>query len=201
MLLSQRSRFIKAKKQLQTANLEQRKFVDKDIMHNLNNYTNRAVVIIDKQIKDLENEIKGIIENDEKLLRLYRVITSVCGIGFVTGCHIIVSTNEFISINDPKKYACYCGVAPFEHTSGTSIRGKNRVSPFANKSIKMLFHMAAMSAISSRGEIQEYYNRKIEEGKNKMSALNAIRNKLILRIFACVRENKFYEKKFVYNVV
>lgn len=200
MLLSQRSRFIKAKKQLQTANLEQRKFVDKDIMHSINNYTNRTVAVIDKQIKELENEIKGIIQSDEILLRLYKLITSVSGIGFVTACHILVTTNEFININDPKKYACYSGVAPFEHTSGTSIRGRNRVSHFANKSIKTLFHMSALSAIGTPGEIQDYFNRKVGEGKNKMSVLNAIRNKLILRIFACVRENRPFEKNYLYNI-
>jgi transposase len=200
VLLSQRSRLIKAKKQLQTANQEQRKFIDKDIMHSLNNYTNRTVSVIEKQIKDLENEIIEIIKADEVLFHLYRIITSVSGIGFVTACHILVTTNEFINISDPKKYACYSGVAPFEHTSGTSIRGRNRVSHFANKSIKTLFHLSALAAISTPGEIQEYFNRKVEEGKNKMCVLNAIRNKLILRIFACVRENRPYEKNYLYKV-
>jgi transposase len=199
MLLSQRSRLIKAKKQLQTANLEQRKFVDKDIMHSLNNYTKRTVVVIDKQINDLGNEVKEIIKKDEKLYQLYNIITSVNGIGFVTACHILVTTNEFININNPKKYACYSGVAPFEHTSGTSIRGRNRVSHFANKSIKTLFHMSALSAISSPGDLQDYFHRKVEEGKNKMSVLNAIRNKLILRIFACVKQNRTYEKNYSYK--
>jgi len=200
VLLSQRSRLIKAKKQLQTANQEQRKFIDKDIMHSLNNYTNRTVSVIEKQIKDLENEIIEIIKADEVLFHLYRIITSVSGIGFVTACHILVTTNEFINISDPKKYACYSGVAPFEHTSGTSIRGRNRVSHFANKSIKTLFHLSALADISTPGEIQEYFNRKVEEGKNKMCVLNAIRNKLILRIFACVRENRPYEKNYLYKV-
>jgi transposase len=199
MLLSQRSRLIKAKKQLQTANLEQRKFVDKDIMHSLNNYTKRTIVVINKQINDLENEIREIIRNDEKLHQLYNIITSVSGIGFVTASHILVTTNEFININDPKKYACYCGVAPFEHTSGTSIRGRNRVSHFANKSIKTLFHMSAMSAIGTPGDLQDYFYRKVEEGKNKMCVLNAIRNKLILRIFACVKQNREYEKIYSYK--
>lgn len=200
VLLSQRSRLIKAKKQLQTANQEQRKFIDKDIMHSLNNYTNRTVSVIEKQIKNLENEIIEIIKADEVLFHLYRIITSVSGIGFVTACHILVTTNEFINISDPKKYACYSGVAPFEHTSGTSIRGRNRVSHFANKSIKTLFHLSALAAISTPGEIQEYFIRKVEEGKNKMCVLNAIRNKLILRIFACVKENRTYEKNYIYKV-
>jgi transposase len=199
-LLSQRARMVKAKKQLSTANLEQRKFLDKGIMMNLNKYTNKTVVVIQKQIDAIEKEISGLISEDEKLNHMYQLITSVNGIGFVTASYILVTTNEFINISDPKKYACYSGVVPFEHTSGTSIRGKNRVSQMANKKIKTLLHMAALTAIKMKGEIQDYYLRKVKEGKNKMSILNAIRNKLVLRIFACITQNRVYENNYCYKL-
>lgn len=200
-LLSQRNRMMKARKQLATANSEQKKFIDKEIMHSLNVYTNRTTSVIDKQVKAIEEEILLLIQGDEKLKHLYDIITSVNGIGFVIATHILVTTNEFININDPKKYACYCGVVPFEHTSGSSIRGRNRVSHMANKSIKTLLHLAAVSIIRMPGELQNYYNRKVSEGKNKMSAINAIRNKLLLRVFACVNQNKLYTKNYCYKLV
>jgi transposase len=198
-LLSQRSRLNKAKKQLNTANQEQRLFLDKDIMSSLNKYTYKTVVVIDKQIEAIGKEILGLIKEDEKLSRMYQIITSVNGIGFVTASYILVTTNEFININNPKKYACYSGVVPFEHTSGSSVRGKTRVSQMANKNIKTLLHMAALSTIQMQGDLKEYYNRKIAEGKNKMSVLNAIRNKLVLRIFACINQNREYEKNYYYK--
>jgi transposase len=198
-LLSQRSRLNKARKQLSTANQEQRLFVDKDIMRSLNKYTQKTVVVINKQIGAIEHEILGLIMEDEKLKRMYQVITSVDGIGFVTASYILVTTNEFININNPKKYACYSGVVPFEHSSGSSVRGKTRVSQMANKNIKTLLHLAALSTIQMKGDFQEYYNRKVAEGKNRMSVLNAIRNKLILRIFACVNQNREYEKTYSYK--
>jgi transposase len=200
-LLSQRQRMMKARKQLATANSEQKLFIDKEIMHSLNVYTNRAVSVIDKQVKAIEKEILLLIKEDEKLKQMYDIITSVNGIGLIIAVHILVTTNEFISINDPKKYACYCGVVPFEHTSGSSIRGKNRVSHMANKTLKTLLHLAAVSIIRMPGELQDYYNRKVSEGKNKMCALNAIRNKLILRVFACVNQNRLYEKNYCYKFV
>jgi transposase len=197
-LLSQRARLVKAKKQLATANKEQKKFLDKEILHSLNKYTNRTTTVIDKQIEAIENEIIGLIKDDDKLKRMYQIITSINGIGMVTASYILVTTNEFINICDPKKFACYSGVVPFEHTSGTSVRGKSRVSHIANKSIKSLLHLSAISTLNSPGEIQDYYNRKIAEGKNKMSIINAIRNKLILRIFACIKQNREYEKNYCY---
>ena len=200
-LLSQRARFIKAKKQLYTANKEQKQFIDKDIMKSLNKYTSKTLVVIDKQIEAVEKEILELLEEDEKLNRLFQIITSVNGIGFVTATYILVTTNEFVSINNPKKYACYSGVVPFEHSSGSSVRGRNRVSQMANKNMKMLLHMAALSSIRIQGDLQDYYTRKVAEGKNKMSVINAIRNKLILRVFACVKENREYEKIYDYKFV
>ncbi len=195
-LLSQRARMIKARKQLNTANQEQRKFLDKEIMSSLNKYTYKTVIVIDKQIEAIEEEILALIQADERLNRMYQIITSVNGIGFITASYIMVTTNEFININNAKKYACYSGVVPFEHTSGTSVRGKNRVSQMANKNIKTLLHMAALVSIKMKGDMRDYYDRKVSEGKNKMSVLNAIRNKLILRIFACVNQNREYQKNY-----
>jgi transposase len=200
-LLSQRARLNKAKKQLNTANKEQKRFLDKDIMRSLNKYTQKTILVINKQIEAIENEILGLINDDEKLNRIYKIITSVHGIGFVTASYILVTTNEFININNPKKYACYSGVVPFEYSSGSSVRGKTRVSHMANKNIKSLLHMSALSAIQMQGDLQEYYKRKVSEGKNKMSVLNAIRNKLVLRIFACVNQNREYEKIYEYKLV
>jgi len=62
--------------------------------------------------------------------------------------------------------------------------------------MKMLLHLCATSAIRSKGELQDYYLRKTTEGKNKMLVLNAIRNKLVLRIFACVKENRKYKENY-----
>ena len=142
------------------------------------------------------------IKEKVPLWHAYRLTSNVFKTGIkllVTASYILVTTNEFININNPKKYACYRGVVPFEHSSGSSVRGKTRVSQMANKNIKTLLHLAALSTINMQGDLHEYYNRKVAEGKNKMSVLNAIRNKLILRVFACVNQNREYEKIYCYK--
>lgn len=196
VLLTQRARFIKAKKQLTIPVDEQKLFLDKETVKSINKHNAKPVAALLESIQTIEKQIIELIKADERLQRLYTIITSVDGIGMVTAVHMITTTNEFLSINEAKKYACYSGVAPFEHTSGTSIRGKNRVSHMANKKIKTLLHMAALAAIQAKGDIKNYYNRKVQEGKNKMSILNAVRNKLLQRIFACVRQNRLFEKNY-----
>jgi transposase len=200
-LLSQRTRLIKAKKQLATALKEQKLFVDRDIVKALEKHTQKPIAVLEKQIAAVEKDIRQTLKEDENLGRLFAIISSIDGVGFVTAAYVIVTTNEFMGITDPKKYACYAGVAPFEHSSGTSYRGRTRVSHKANKTIKTLLHMSALAAIQMQGDLQEYYQRKVAEGKNRMCVLNAVRNKLVLRMFACVKQNRVFEKKYTYSLV
>lgn len=109
---------------------------------------------------------------------------------------ILITTNEFRDIREAKKFACYSGVAPFTKESGL-FKGKARVSPMANKRMKTLLHLAALVAIQHNADLKTYFERKVkEEKKNKMLVINAVRNKLILRIFACVNNNREYEKNY-----
>ena len=66
----------------------------------------------------------------------------------------------------------------------------------ANKTLKTLLSLCATSAIGVKGELRDYYHRKLEEGKNKMLVINAVRNKIVLRIFSCVTNNRMYEKNY-----
>lgn len=133
-------------------------------------------------------------KKDVEIQRMLKLIVSVPGIGPVTGLKLICYTNEFTACSNGKQLACYVGVAPFEHTSGSSVRHKSRVSPIANKRLKAVLHMGAMSAIRLKnGELGRYYQRKVAEGKNKMLALNAIKNKIILRVMAVMKRGTPYK--------
>ena len=67
---------------------------------------------------------------------MYKLITSIDGIGMFTAVEVIISTNEFKNFDNAKKFACYCGVVPFDYSSGTSVFKKARVSPMANINTK-----------------------------------------------------------------
>lgn len=194
-LITQRRRLIELKKSLATPVRESSRFECKEIVM-LQERLNRPLLNqIEKSIKEVDDKIKSTIESDEHLKHLFQLITSVEGIGPVVASHMLVYTNEFKRFANAKKLACHAGVVPFDRTSGTSIRGKSAVSHRANKTLKCVIHLAAVSITTRTGELREYYLRKVAEGKNKMSVINAIRNKLILRIYACVRDNRPYEKK------
>ena len=114
---------------------------------------------------------------------------------------MIAKTEGFTKINEARKMACYAGVVPFENQSGTSLRHKPKVSYFADKSLKSVLHLAAMSAIRLENDLRVYYQRKVKEGKNKMLVLNAVRNKIVHRIFALIKTGKSYEKNYKNNLI
>lgn len=201
VLLSLRNRFIKVKKQLSVTIEEQKLYLDKNTIKTIKKLNADPVNELMKSIQKVEKEIMELIKTDERIFKIYKIATSVDGVGMITAVNLITTTNEFLSITEAKKYACYSGVAPFEYSSGSSVRGKTKVSHMANKKMKTLLHLAALSAIQVKGEIKEYYKRKVEQGKNKMSVLNAVRNKIIQRVFSCVKQNRFFEKNYEFNLV
>jgi len=144
----------------------------------------RIINVLDEQIAVIEKELDKIVGQDPRLQDLYRLLTSIKGIGPVAARFLIVYTVGFTAFETWRKFASYCGIAPFPNRSGTSIRGKTKVSHLANKEGKTLLNMCAVSAIQYNPEMKAYYQRRIGEGKNKMGTLNIIRNKLLARAFA-----------------
>ncbi|HCX23292.1 MAG: IS110 family transposase [Flammeovirgaceae bacterium] len=189
-----RKRLSNAKKQLKTPAKESRQWIDRRLAKRIDQINQPAIKSISGQIKEVEKKLKEIVQNDPQLKHLFELVTSVSGVGPVLYYELILTTKEFSAINNSKQYASYAGVAPFENRSGTSINGKNKVSQMANKTVKNILHMSALSVISRDGEMTDFYRRKVQEGKNKMMVVNAIRNKIIHRVFACVRKNEKYEK-------
>jgi transposase len=153
---------------------------------------------IKADIEKLDAKIIDVWKSDEKIRHLMEIITSIPCIGEMTALQIIITTNEFETIKSPKQFACYAGVAPFPYQSGTSLLGRSRVSHVANKKVKSLLHTCAVLSNRFVPEIKEYYERKTTiDGKNKMLVMNAIRSKLILRVFACVKQDRPYQKEYV----
>jgi len=152
----------------------------------------RMIDTLNQEIRRVEEQIEQIIESSENWKNNYNLIQTVKGIGPVLAKYLIIYTENFTRIANPKSFACYAGIAPFEYSSGSSIKGRTRVHPFANKHLKSLLNMAAMGAVQLNGEYKNYYQRRTLEGKNKMSTLNIIRNKLVARVFAVVKRQSRY---------
>lgn len=197
-LLTLRERLVESRKSLKQPIKEFKDAGFKDTAKLIESRCIHTLKAIDKEIRQIEKDLDDLINKDSNLKKLYKLATSVPGIGKITAFNMIYFTNEFTLYTNPKQLACYCGVAPFEHTSGTSVKGRPRVSNFANKRLKKLLHLVAMSTISKNTELSQYYARKTREGKNKMLVINAIRNKILQRLSAVIKRGTPYQLNYQY---
>lgn len=165
---------------------------DKTLLIMLEKAHKATIEGIKKSILELEVLINKIITEDRAINTNYQLIISVPGIGHLTAVYIICCTNNFAAKITGKQLASYAGVVPFEHSSGISIKGRNRMHKMANKDLKKMLHLCALTAIKYYPEFRQYFERKKTEGKNGMLILNAIRNKLVLRVVAVVNNQKAY---------
>ena len=191
-LLSLRDRLVKQRAGFKASLNEQELILPKKENKVLFNTQKKMIDYLSKQLGTVEQEIKGIITEDEQLNEQFELITSIKGVGKQTALFMIAYTNGFTKFKNWRKFASYCGIAPFPNRSGTSLRGKTKVSNLANKTLKSLFDLCAKSAIQYNKEMKEYYDKRVNEGKNKMSTINIVRNKLLARIFAVVNRKTPY---------
>ena len=159
----------------------------------------KTIHFLSKQIDILEKEMIDLIQADELMKELYNLMVSVKGVGLILASNLLVVTNCFRGFTDSRKFACYAGIAPFEKQSGTSLKTKSRVSHYANKKIKSLLNLSASSAVQADPELKAYYQRRVEDGKSRMSTLNIVRNKIVHRIFAVVKRGTPYVTLYHYE--
>lgn len=197
LLTAQRGRLVKVIKVLKTPLTASRGFLSKADCQAQQAACAQSLKALKADLKAADAAIAALIESDPELKRLFERVTSVVGISQTTAAEIVLTTNEFKAITAPKQYACYAGVVPFEHSSG-QYKGKAKVSQIANKQVKSLLHLGALSAIRYCPSLKTYYERKVGEGKNKMLVINNVRKKLVARVFACVRENRNYDESYVH---
>ena len=194
-LFAQRERLVGMHRQLQLA-IKSLKGYAKELVRDIQKQNAGLLKSLAAQIKAIDQALKECLQEDQDLERKAKLIQSVPGIGLQTTAYLLIISRGMQSFDSPRQFACYSGCAPFEHSSGVSVRGKTKVHFIANRKMKMLLHMAAINAITFNDEIKTYYKRKIEEGKNPMSVLNAVRFKLICRIFAVVRREEAFQKDY-----
>lgn len=154
----------------------------------------RLIKTFEREIAKLETEMKAIVEANPQLEQNYHLLQSIKGVGKILALATLIKTRNFTRFANARKFACFCGTAPFENTSGTSIRGRTQVSHLADKQMKTLLDLSAKTAIQYDKELREYYLRRTGEGKSKMSTINIVRNKILYRMFAVIkRQTPFVE--------
>lgn len=185
LLLAEREKLLKAIRLFETTN-EANNFLPKEVIKSVLAVNNKVLKDLKVALKQIDENIRQVVRENPEIKQQYDLIQSIPGVGAQTTVYLIAMTRNFQLFDNWRKLACYSGVAPFEYSSGSSIRGKTKVNHMADKKMKSLLNMCALNAVRYDAQIKEYYQRKITDGKNPMLVLNNVRCKLLSRVFAVV---------------
>lgn len=145
-------------------------------------------------IKQLDEELLELIKSDEQASAKYKIMQSVPGLGPKNSVIIIAETELFTKTKNARACSSYAGVCPYKYESGTSVRSRTRTLKPCNKRLKTAFHQGAISLIRRENLYKGLYDRLRAKGRTHLQAINAVRNKMIRVLFACLEKEVMYEK-------
>ena len=185
MLSKQRAELLQNEKRLEILS----KTTDVKLIRKQNH---QHLQLLETQLAGMEEKLSELSKSDQAIAENVELVRSIPGIGLIIALNMIVQTNNIMGFENGRQFACFCGSAPFEYSSGTSVRGKTKVHSIGNRQMKGLLSNGAHSAIRNDKQIKKYYERKIAEGKPKLLVLNAVRCKLINRAFSVIKRKTPY---------
>lgn len=191
-LLSRREFLVKKKKAATNSLTNQKSDLDSEMYALFQQQNEQLLEVYNQQIAEIEECIQETVKRNKKIQKNDQLGRSVIGVGPIISASIIAFSSNYGRFANARKMASYLSIAPYPNQSGTSRQGKDQVPPFGNKFIKSLLSNGAQVAIQYDKELKTYFQRKMDEGKAYGTVMNAIKNKLIHRIFAVVKRQTPY---------
>ena len=195
-LMTTRNRLVVDLKRLTTPINEMKEHGGKESYELLLKACKAAIDGLKESILDIETMIDELVADTEGWKERLDLVTSIKGIGKIVSLWMMVYTKNFSTKISARQFASLVGIAPFEESSGSSVRKGTHVSNHAHKFLKGILHSAAMSAIKSSPRIKEYHTKKKKEGKKGFVVMNNIKNKLVHTAFCVVRTGIPYDEDF-----
>lgn len=160
-----------------------------------------VVTSVNRQIRNLDNEITALEQKLEDVIKEYQpdLLTRLCsipGIGRRTAIYLIVLTHGFEKFENSRQLISYLGLNPIIRESGTSVRGRSRISKTGNNHIRNLLFMCSFTACEHNKACREIYQRIVAKGKSKKLALIAVANKLLKQSLAIAKSGLYYDENF-----
>jgi transposase len=155
------------------------------------------IKMLDKQEQQIMDEVKIMIAQDEELKKMIVIICSLPGVGLLTAAIVLAETNGFDLIRNRRQLASYAGFDIIEKQSGTSVKGKPRISKKGNKYLRKAMHMPALTAMQRNERFKAIFSRIVSRHGIKMKAAVAIQRKLLEMIFTLYKTNKPFDKNYL----
>lgn len=157
----------------------------------------KRIAFLNKQEKEIWTEIKDLIQEDKEMKALLVILCSVPGVGVLTAVTVLAETNGFDLIRNKRQLASYAGFDVKEKQSGTSVKGKARISKKGNKYLRKAMHFPALTAIRHDERFKAIFARLVSKHGLKMKAAVAVQRKLLEMIYTLFKTKTVYDKTYL----
>jgi transposase len=157
----------------------------------------KQIAFLNKQEQEINAEIKDLSNRDEKVKASIKTICTVTGVGLITAASALGETNGFDLIRNKRQITSYAGLDVIEKQSGTSVKGKTKISKKGNKHLRKAMHLPALAAIRHDQRFKAIYARLISKHGIKMKAAVAVQRKLLEMIYTIYKTNTPYDKNYL----
>jgi transposase len=157
----------------------------------------KRITLLDSQEKEILKELRDLIKTDKELQQLVILICTLCGVGLLTAATVLGETNGFELIRNKRQLTSYGGLDVKEKQSGTSVKGKPRISKKGNKYLRKAMYLPALAAIRHDERFKAIFIRLVAKHGIKMKAVVAIQRKLLEMIYTIYKTGKPYDKNYL----
>jgi len=161
----------------------------------------KRIQFLNKQEKEITLEITALVKTDKEINKSVKITRSVIGIGVLTAATVLAETNGFELIRNKRQLTSYAGFDVIEKESGTSVKGKPRISKRGNKYLRKAMHLPALTAIRHDERFKAIYSRLVAKHGIKMKAAVAVQRKLLEIIYTVYKTDTPYDKNFLKTIV
>ena len=159
----------------------------------------KLITFMSNQIKEIQAELTAMINKNAELKAVIERLCTIPGIGMLTAATILGETNGFELIRNKKQLVSYAGLDVREKQSGTSIKGKPRISKKGNRFLRKAMHLPALSAIRQEERFKSIFARMVGKHGVKMKAVVPIQRKLLELAYVLFKNNTTYDKEYLLN--
>ena len=152
---------------------------------------------LNSQEKEIKADITDIVSKDSDLKQVINNITTIPGVGELTAVIVLAETNGFELIRNKSQLSSYAGLDVKEKQSGTSVKGKPRISKKGNRNLRKSMHLPSLTAVKWDENFKNIYARLISKNGIKMKALVAVQRKILEFIYILFKNETVYDKEYI----
>jgi len=157
---------------------------------------NERIKFLNRQEREIKNDIDKTINGEEELRQAVEKACSIPGVGRLTAVTVLAETNGFELIRNKKQLASYAGLDVKEKLSGTSVKGKAKISKRGNRHLRKALYLPSLSSVKYNSAHKDLYIRIVTKCGIKMKGLVAVQRKMLELIYVIHKNKTTYQDDY-----